>query len=76
MADFYKEFLSKNFQKHMYYNRLDTVAHTWNPMTLGGQEIGTNAILPSPSSWEKWPWKGFGTSLNRNKRRGATRSPL
>lgn len=21
MADFYKEFLSKNFQKHMYYNR-------------------------------------------------------
>uniref|UniRef100_A0A8C8XLR8 Uncharacterized protein n=1 Tax=Panthera leo TaxID=9689 RepID=A0A8C8XLR8_PANLE len=20
MADFYKEFLSKNFQKHMYYN--------------------------------------------------------
>ncbi|XP_030659643.1 apoptogenic protein 1, mitochondrial isoform X2 [Nomascus leucogenys] len=39
-------------------------------------EIGTSAILPSPSSWEKWPWKGFGTSLNRNKRRGATRSPL
>lgn len=22
MADFYKEFLSKNFQKHVFYNRL------------------------------------------------------
>ncbi|XP_026303303.1 cytochrome c oxidase assembly factor 8 isoform X3 [Piliocolobus tephrosceles] len=39
-------------------------------------ETGTSAILPSPSSWEKWPWKGFGTSLNRNKRRATTRSPL
>ncbi|XP_057586355.1 cytochrome c oxidase assembly factor 8 isoform X2 [Hippopotamus amphibius kiboko] len=27
MADFYKEFLSKNFQKHMYYNRCDD--RTW-----------------------------------------------
>ncbi|XP_045253012.2 cytochrome c oxidase assembly factor 8 isoform X3 [Macaca fascicularis] len=39
-------------------------------------ETGTSAILPSPSSWEKWPWKGFGTSLNRNKRRATTRSLL
>lgn len=27
-------------------------------------ETGTSVILPSPSSWEKWPWRGFGTSLD------------
>ncbi|XP_058903578.2 cytochrome c oxidase assembly factor 8-like [Kogia breviceps] len=47
MADFYKEFSSKNFRKH------SIVTGT-----------GTSEILPSPSSWEKWPWRGFGTSLD------------
>ncbi|XP_032201323.1 cytochrome c oxidase assembly factor 8 isoform X2 [Mustela erminea] len=34
-----------------------------------GSETGTSVILPSPSAWEKWPWRGFGTSLGQNQRR-------
>ncbi|XP_045678438.1 cytochrome c oxidase assembly factor 8 isoform X2 [Phyllostomus hastatus] len=34
MADFYKEFLSKNFQKHMYYNRV-ALARLWSKLSPG-----------------------------------------
>ncbi|XP_047593178.1 cytochrome c oxidase assembly factor 8 isoform X1 [Lutra lutra] len=34
-----------------------------------GSETGTSVISPSPSAWEKWPWRGFGTSLGQNQRR-------
>ncbi|XP_027425714.1 cytochrome c oxidase assembly factor 8 isoform X2 [Zalophus californianus] len=39
-----------------------------------GSETGTSVILPSPSSWEKWPWREFGTSLDQNQR-PAPRNP-
>lgn len=54
MADFHKEFSSKNSQKHMFYNRYNREWH--------------GLILPSPSSCEEWPWRGFGTSLDWNQR--------
>ncbi|XP_072618521.1 cytochrome c oxidase assembly factor 8 isoform X2 [Vulpes vulpes] len=39
-----------------------------------GSETGTSVILPLPSSWEKWPWREFGTSLDRSIRRAAPSS--
>uniref|UniRef100_A0A8D1T026 Cytochrome c oxidase assembly factor 8 n=1 Tax=Sus scrofa TaxID=9823 RepID=A0A8D1T026_PIG len=69
MAEFYKEFLSKNFQKHMYYNsRSRSSCHgTVETNPTRNHEIagtGTSVILPSPSSWQKWPWRGSGASFH------------
>lgn len=33
-------------------------------LSCSSAETGTSVILPSPSSWEKWPWRGFGSSLD------------
>uniref|UniRef100_A0A8D1G4M8 Cytochrome c oxidase assembly factor 8 n=1 Tax=Sus scrofa TaxID=9823 RepID=A0A8D1G4M8_PIG len=68
MAEFYKEFLSKNFQKHMYYNRSRSSCRgTVETNPTRNHEIagtGTSVILPSPSSWQKWPWRGSGASFH------------
>uniref|UniRef100_A0A8D1NMJ6 Cytochrome c oxidase assembly factor 8 n=1 Tax=Sus scrofa TaxID=9823 RepID=A0A8D1NMJ6_PIG len=69
MAEFYKEFLSKNFQKHMYYNSRSrsSCRGTVETNPTRNHEIagtGTSVILPSPSSWQKWPWRGSGASFH------------
>ena len=53
--------------------RVPGAGHLYSSCSPAG--TGTSVTLPSPSSWEKWPWRGFGTSLDQNKRRPAVRSP-
>ncbi|XP_027632219.1 apoptogenic protein 1, mitochondrial isoform X3 [Tupaia chinensis] len=38
-------------------------------------ETGIGATLPSPSSWDRWLWRGCGASLDGSGRQCARRSP-
>ncbi|XP_060151318.1 kinesin light chain 1 isoform X8 [Globicephala melas] len=54
MADFYKEFLSKNFQKHMYYNRHSQTGA--GPRSPNADLAGSkgNPQIPSPAKGCAW----------------------